>query len=228
MNRLCLVCVGEKYIRHLSENIANVDHEEYTAIHILTNDVIRVREVVENTMLNEKIFLSYVNELEFNYFYKFYFSLDTVIEFKDTVNYVDIMRTELLSKFTPDSNKIGIHYVSPWGPFLYNASLLFDYGCEYFVKGYWNSFIEKLKKIDVSPESIIPITEQLLVVNYHDKLIELKSKLKELENDFIAYSTNYKSVYKKPANGEGLALGFASHILDIPLHLLKKRKNYLI
>lgn len=228
MNRLCLVAVGDKYLRLLGENIAKIQPESYSGVHILTSDLKNAEKIISQFKLNEKFFIYYIDEKEFNYFHKLYFSLNISIEFKETVTYVDIMRISLLSKFTPGSKTDGIHYVSPWGPFLSNASLLKDYGCEYFEKGYWNKFIEKLTNLDIKPEKIIPVVEQILIINYNKNLAKLKEHLKVLESDFIRYSESSKSVYKKAANGEGLALGYSCYLLNIPLYLLKRQTSYLI
>jgi len=228
MSRLCLISIGETYIDNLRYRLPKIEHSKYAGIHILTNNIQEVEKIIKTTGFSKKIFLSYLEEKEFNYFHKFYFTLDTVIKFKETVTYVDILRTELLLRFTATDNMSGIHYVSPWGPFILNAALLKDFGCEYFEKGYWNAFLEKLINIKIDINQIIPITEQLLIVNYSNKLNQLKLELKQLELDFIDYSTNMKSVYKKPANGEGLALGYAIYKLDIPLYLLKRQTSYLI
>jgi len=222
MSHLILICVGDEYINILKEKIYTIAHNEYTKIHILTNDLSKVNKIKTNTMFYEKISLYYRDEKDFNYFHKFYFTFKLAIKLKETVKYVDIKRTELLLRFIPKKGKEGIHYISPWGPNLINASLLENYGCEYFEKGYWNSFIKKLKNLNVDPKKIIPLTEQLLVVNFDEKLSLLLDKLKALEIDFIEYSRKTKSVYKKLANGEGLALGYACYELNIPLHLLNK------
>lgn len=228
MKHLCLVCIGENYIKQLSHKLTLIDHKEYLLIHILTDNLKYTKKIVSNTELNEKIILYYLEEQRFSYFYKFYFSLDIAIKYQETVDYVDIARTELLSKFITEFNKVGIHYISSWGPFLSNALLLKDYGCEYFEKGYWNDFISKLYEANIDPSKIVPITEQVLVINYSEKLKLLKENLEKLEVDFINYSMSKKSVYKKTANGEGLALGYSAFLLNIPLHLLKRQANYLI
>jgi len=111
MSHLILICVGDEYINILKEKIYTIAHNEYTKIHILTNDLSKVNKIKTNTMFYEKISLYYRDEKDFNYFDKFYFTFKLAIKLKETVKYVDIKRTELLLRFIPKKGKEGIHYI---------------------------------------------------------------------------------------------------------------------